>query len=148
MNDDLTKAGISNTGPCVGLVAPGENVFTTFDKNNPILQARQYAYVNGTSFAAPAACGAAALIKAQHNDLNASQIAGRLQNNATALGEPGRDEEYGYGLLNARCSVTPSKNRCWSHRGWGPRVVADRARAPLSDRSRRRRRGVCRASAG
>jgi thermitase len=113
LNDDgATRWDRSNYGPCVDLVAPGENVLTTFDKNDPILQERQYAYVHGTSFAAPQVAGVAALVEAENGAWNAAQIAGRLQNNATDLGEPGRDEEFGHGLLNARCSVTPSKNRC------------------------------------
>jgi thermitase len=117
VNDDGTKADFSNFGPCVDLVAPGVSVLTTYDKNDPyvvdgVTYRPQYTYVRGTSFAAPQVAGVAALIEAQNGDVDAAQIAARLQNQATDLGEPGRDEEYGRGLLNARCSVTPSKDNC------------------------------------
>src|ERR687893_409558 len=109
LNDDGTRWDRSNYGPCVDLVAPGENVLTTFDKNDPILPAREYAYVNGTSFAAPQVAGVAALVVAQNDALDAEAITRRVQNRATDLGVPGRDEEKGHCLLNARCSVSPGK---------------------------------------
>src|ERR687893_224598 len=109
LNDEGARWDRSNYGPCVDLVAPGENVLTTFDKNDPILQAREYAYVNGTSFAAPQVAGVAALIEAKNEAINAEAITRRVQNRATDLGVPGRDEEYGHGLLDARCSVSPGK---------------------------------------
>ena len=112
VNDDGTKWDRSNYGPCVDLVAPGENVLTTFDKNDPLLQERQYAYVGGTSFATPQVACAAALVKDKRGDLDAPQIAARLQNRATDLGEPSRDDEYGHGLLNAKCTVSPAKDGC------------------------------------
>jgi subtilisin family serine protease len=87
-------------------------VLTTFDKNDPLLQERQYAYVGGTSFATPQVAGAAALVKDKRGDLDAPQIAARLQNRATDLGEPSRDDEYGHGLLNAKCTVSPAKDGC------------------------------------
>jgi subtilisin family serine protease len=112
VNDAGTKADFSNTGPCVDLVAPGESVLTTFDVNDPILPEASYAYVNGTSFSAPQLAGTAALIRAQNPALSAEQIAARLQSQAMDKGEPGRDDAYGYGLLNARCSVNPYNTGC------------------------------------
>jgi thermitase len=117
VNDDGTKADFSNTGPCVDLVAPGTSVLTTYDENDPyevdgVTYRPQYTYVRGTSFAAPQVAGAAALDKAKRGDLDGARIGERLQNWATDLGGPGRDDEYGYGLLNAECSVSPLKNDC------------------------------------
>ncbi len=117
VNEDGTKAEFSNFGPCVDLVAPGVSVLTTYDKNDPyevggVTYRPQYTYVQGTSFAAPQVAGAAALLKASKGDLDAAQIAARLQTQATDLGAPGRDEEYGDGLLNARCSESPGKKYC------------------------------------
>jgi subtilisin family serine protease len=109
---DGTSASFSNTGPCVDLVAPGVDVYTTFDVNDPILPAERYAYVNGTSFTSPQVAGTAALIRATNLDLSAEQITNRLQNWATDKGDPGRDDVYGYGLLNAKCSVSPANDGC------------------------------------
>jgi subtilisin family serine protease len=107
---DGTIASFSNTGPCVDLVAPGVDVHTTYDMNDKL--GVRYAYVHGTSFAAPQVAGAAALIKARNPDFTADQITNRFQNRATDRGVPGRDDEYGYGLLNAKCSVNPAYDGC------------------------------------
>jgi thermitase len=107
---DGTIASFSNTGPCVDLVAPGVDVHTTYDMNDRL--GVRYAYVHGTSFAAPQVAGAAALIKARNPDFTADQITNRFQNRATDRGVPGRDDEYGYGLLNAKCSVNPAYDGC------------------------------------
>jgi serine protease len=111
INELGTKADFSNTGPCVDLVAPGERVLTTFDENDPLLLGR-YALVTGTSISSPQVAGTAAIIKAKSSSLTADQIATRLQNEATDKGDPGKDDAYGYGLLNARCSVSPGKSGC------------------------------------
>jgi thermitase len=117
VNADLSKANFSNTGPCVDLVAPGVSVLTTYDKNDPyevdgVTYQPLYTYVNGTSFAAPQVAGAAVLVEAKSGNRDAAKIARRLQNWATDLGGPGRDDEFGHGLLNATCSVSPIKNKC------------------------------------
>jgi subtilisin family serine protease len=100
-------AGYSNTGSCVDLVAPGDDVGTTFNVNYAIngTAGYRYAKVGGTSFSAPQVAGTAALIRARNADLTAQQIANRLQSKATA-------KDYGYSLLNAKCSVNPSNDGC------------------------------------
>jgi thermitase len=108
VSDNGTKASFSNTGPCVDLVAPGESVFTTTGVSVDL----QYDDVNGTSFTAPQVAGTAALIMARNRGLSAEQIAERLEYHAEDMGEPGRDDVYGNGLLNARCSVGPGANGC------------------------------------
>jgi subtilisin family serine protease len=117
VSDDGTKAGFSNTGPCVDLVAPGESLITTFDENDPIPGPggpvhTLYASVGGTSFTAPQVAGTAALIMARNRASSAQQIAERLEKYASDMGEPGRDDIYGNGLLNARCSVGPGARGC------------------------------------
>jgi subtilisin family serine protease len=71
-----------------------------------------YARFRGTSYAAPHVAGVAALIKARNSDLTAAQIDARIRNTAVDLGEPGRDDAYGYGLLGARCAVAPRLDNC------------------------------------
>jgi subtilisin family serine protease len=117
VSDDGTKAKFSNTGPCVDLVAPGESLTTTFDENDPITGPggsvhTLYASVGGTSFTAPQVAGTAALIMARNHGWSAKQIAERLEKYANDMGEPGRDDIYGNGLLNARCSVGPGARGC------------------------------------
>jgi subtilisin family serine protease len=117
VSDNGTKASFSNTGPCVDLVAPGESLITTFDENDPIPGPdgpvhTLYASVGGTSFAAPQVAGTAALIMARNRGWSAKEIAERLEKYADDMGEPGRDDIYGNGLLNARCSVGPGARGC------------------------------------
>ncbi|MFO8042011.1 MAG: S8 family serine peptidase, partial [Alkalispirochaeta sp.] len=71
-----------------------------------------YATQAGTSMAAPLVAGAAALVWSANPHLSADQIRRILQQTALDLGDPGRDEEFGYGLLDVgaalqRASTTP-----------------------------------------
>lgn len=82
------------------LVAPGTGILSSYP-------ADQYAAMSGTSMAAPAVSGAAALIKQRWPALRADQIATILFVTATDLGAPGIDPVYGRGLLNVRKALQP-----------------------------------------
>ena len=106
-------ASFSNSGPVVDVAAPGVGIISTYNADYPEnTTGALYASFSGTSLAAPHVSGVAALLKARNADLTAEQIVARIENHATDLGEPGRDDIYGYGLLNARCAVAPSPDRC------------------------------------
>jgi lantibiotic leader peptide-processing serine protease len=61
-----------------------------------------YNWAQGTSMAAPAVEGVAALLmQANGGYLNPSQVRGKLNQTATDLGKPGKDEYYGHGFVNA-----------------------------------------------
>ncbi|MEM7219149.1 MAG: S8 family serine peptidase [Pseudomonadota bacterium] len=64
-----------------------------------------YGLRSGTSMATPHAAGAAALIWSQEPALPAADIRAALQQGARDLGAPGRDSEYGFGLVQAQASV-------------------------------------------
>jgi subtilisin family serine protease len=59
----------------------------------------------GTSMAAPHVAGAAALLRGQHPDWSAQQIVDRLVATAHDKGGAGRDNYYGYGILDAAYAV-------------------------------------------
>jgi hypothetical protein len=65
-------------------------------------------YAQGTSMAAPHVSGVAALLLAHDNALTAAQLRARLLDYAVDRGPPGRDDEYGAGVLNARNALTQS----------------------------------------
>jgi subtilisin/minor extracellular protease Epr len=106
-------ASFSNSGPVVDVAAPGVDIISTYNADYPEnTTGALYARFSGTSLASPHVAGVAALVSARNPDLTAQEIGIRIQDNATDLGEPGRDDTYGYGLLNARCAVAPKLKRC------------------------------------
>ncbi|MZP31085.1 S8 family serine peptidase [Heliobacterium undosum] len=109
---DKTIADFSNSGHCVELVAPGVDIagalpaeigqyFGELDQGG-------YYYLNGagTSFATPMVAATAALYKLTHPGAKAAQISHALTKSAGDLGRPGRDEQYGFGLLNAGAALS------------------------------------------
>ena len=105
---DLQLANYTNVGATVSLSAPGGDfrsggggagiASTTW---NFITGAANYAFYTGTSMAAPHVVGVAALVLAANPGMTAAQLRARLQNTATDIGAPGRDDKYGYGIVNA-----------------------------------------------
>ncbi len=65
-----------------------------------------YALSQGTSMATPHVTAAAALVKAANAGLTASTIRQTLRDSAIELGIAGKDDYYGYGLLNTYAAVT------------------------------------------
>ena len=64
-----------------------------------------YAFAAGTSMAAPAASGVAALIVGKFGSISAPRIEAKLRQSSTDLGEPGHDAFYGSGWVNALKAV-------------------------------------------
>ncbi|TAK99983.1 MAG: hypothetical protein EPO09_00345 [Aquabacterium sp.] len=81
------------------LVAPGVSIISSYNTG--------YAYLTGTSMAAPAVSGAAALITGYWPYLHANQVASILLNTADDLGAPGVDAVYGRGMLNVNRALSP-----------------------------------------
>jgi len=89
----------SNYGPELDLVAPGEQILSTYWRD--IID---YAYLTGTSAAAPFVTGVVALMKAVKPDLSVDAVRLYLTKNAEPLGEVGEgghSDYFGYGLLRA-----------------------------------------------
>jgi subtilisin family serine protease len=84
----------SSTGPSVELAAPGDSIYSTWKDNG-------YQTESGTSMASPHVAGAAALVLAANPGWTNAQVRQRLIDTAVDLGAPGRDESFGYGLINA-----------------------------------------------
>jgi len=76
------------------LVAPGVNVKTT-DLTFGGLIPDSYAFVSGTSFAAPHVAGAAALLLSASPGLTVGELETALKNSATDLGVTGPDNDFG-----------------------------------------------------
>ncbi len=68
---------------------------------------RKYVRMSGTSMAAPHVSGAAALLLGANPSLTPARISRLLELTATDLGETGKDERFGSGLLNLRGIMEP-----------------------------------------
>lgn len=93
MNKLTNRAYFSNYGPEVFLTAPGENIMT-------VLKGGNYGYVSGTSFSAPYVSGIASVLlgfKYQGTE----SLTQMLADSAADIGPAGKDNEFGYGLVNA-----------------------------------------------
>ncbi|MBW1855658.1 MAG: S8 family serine peptidase, partial [Deltaproteobacteria bacterium] len=88
----------SNYGPEIELTAPGEDIYTTKLGGGHITS-------SGTSLSAPMVSAVAALIIASHPRFSGEQIRERLITNADDLGDPGWDQYFGHGKVNALKSV-------------------------------------------
>lgn len=65
-----------------------------------------YAYLHGTSMAAPKVAGIAGVIKAAHPDYTPSQVEALIEKTAIDYGKTGHDELYGSGEANAYTALT------------------------------------------
>jgi subtilisin family serine protease len=88
-----TVAYFSDYGPDVDIAAPGVGIVSTG-------LASVMTTMSGTSMASPFVAGAAALVRSVFPDLSQAEVVARLEATAVDLGEPGRDDHYGYGRLN------------------------------------------------
>jgi subtilisin family serine protease len=69
-----------------------------------------YAYYSGTSMACPHVSGVAALLfSAAHYNITPSEVSNILFNSAQDLGQPGRDDIFGYGLVDAYAALNLEK---------------------------------------
>jgi len=91
------RCSFSNYGEGLELVAPGKRVLSTVIGND-------YAYLSGTSMATPHVAGVAALAKSSNPSWTNVQIRNELKNTAEDLGPAGWDDDFGYGLVDARLS--------------------------------------------
>ena len=87
------RARWSSTGPDVELAAPGVSIYSTVPGG--------YGTKSGTSMACPHVAGTAALVMAAYPGWNSSQVRQQLRDTADDLGAAGRDNLYGYGLVDA-----------------------------------------------
>lgn len=114
LGPDLQLSSYTNSGGNISLAAPGgsfrlsgssgvASAVWNFNTSQP-----DYAYYAGTSMAAPHVTGVAALVLAASPGLSPTQLRDRLQQTAVHVGAPGRNDQFGYGIVNAYNAVTNS----------------------------------------
>lgn len=94
----------SSTGDWLDLTAPGRNILSSLPPHVATVDGG-WGWSNGTSMAAPAVAGAAALVWSAAPDLTAAEVQGALLYGARDIGDPGRDDEFGFGRLDVNAAL-------------------------------------------
>ena len=109
INQKDQKASFSNFGPEISVGAPGVDIMnTTPTYKCPLNEhgyAQNYAALKGTSMAAPVVSGACALVWSIHKDWTWKQVREQVEKTALDLGQAGRDDVFGYGLVQPSVAV-------------------------------------------
>ncbi len=92
----------SARGPEVVVSAPAEDLPMAVPRS---VSSSGYALADGTSGATALVSGVAALIRSAFPDISANDVINRLIHTAEDHGRSGRDEEYGYGVVDARAAL-------------------------------------------
>jgi hypothetical protein len=91
--------GWLSSGSYVAVTAPGINIANTVPNGG-------YNYLSGSSMASPHAAAAAAILLSYKPSLTASQVETALELSARDKGTPGRDDRYGYGIIDIQAALT------------------------------------------
>jgi len=102
-NASNNRSSFSNYGPEIDLAAPGSSIFSTVPTGTcSYCDPSGYDYLSGTSMATPHVAGVAALLAGQPGFDSPDKIRIAMQSTALDLGDPGWDQFYGFGLVQAR----------------------------------------------
>ena len=88
------KSYYSNYGEWISVVAPGRDIYSTNQVNG-------YSYSSGTSMSVPHVSGLVALIRSKYPKISHDGVLTILQNTSIDLGNPGFDNLYGWGRIDA-----------------------------------------------
>jgi subtilisin len=111
------KAYFSPISPEVELAAPGVSILSTCSLTlQNCVDSGGYRWLSGTSQAAPHVAGTAALLLSSPDlpDFNGDEMVNNadvrfvLQDTAIDIGDPGQDNVYGFGLVNAAAASFPA----------------------------------------
>jgi hypothetical protein len=94
--------GCSTYGPFVDLAAPTIAIYsTTIDPASP----GGYNYYSGTSLSAALTAGLISLVFSVNPSLSPAQVEWIIKSTAVDLGEPGRDDYFGWGKIDAYAAL-------------------------------------------
>ena len=117
---DETLAPYSNFGSSLDVVAPGGDTSVdqngdgyadgilqnTFNPNTKRTSDFGYWFFQGTSMAAPHVAGLAALVISKGNATSPTDVRKAIEFTASDLGSAGKDNTYGWGLINAPAALS------------------------------------------
>ena len=94
----IDKYSSSAANASVDVTAPGQYVRSTYMYSSTF-GTSTYDSVSGTSFSTPIVAGEAAMLLAAAPDLSAAQVEQIIESTAKDLGAAGRDDAFGYGIV-------------------------------------------------
>ncbi|MDB5100225.1 MAG: peptidase [Cyanobacteria bacterium RYN_339] len=97
-DSDDQLADFSFWGSWLSVVAPGVEIYSTVPGN-------AYRGEDGTSMASPFVAGVAALVRSRFPRLSGVEVKRRIENTAKDLGNPGADDHFGHGRIDAAAAV-------------------------------------------
>jgi subtilisin family serine protease len=102
-----TLGGAVTTIPSIGVTqATGGALLGQLGVSATVaISGSDYAELSGTSMATPHVAGVAALVWSQHTNCTAAQLRASLNNSAMDLGTAGRDDDFGFGLVQAKAAT-------------------------------------------
>jgi subtilisin family serine protease len=103
--------------------APAEEIASA---TIPSVSPSGYGIGSGSSDAAAMVSGVAALIRSKYPDLDAANVVNRIISTAEDKGAPGRDPQYGFGVVDAAAALDPGVPRVDAY----PLSTADPSAAP------------------
>ncbi len=106
------RASFSTYNSSVDLAAPGLNIYSTMPTyatyDSGVWGASlNYDWMSGTSMSTPIVAGVGAMIRSIKPNYTAANVALRLQNTAQHLGPAGRNDYFGWGLVDALAALQP-----------------------------------------
>lgn len=90
---DLLPTKYSGSGKSLDFIAPGDNIYSTYNNN-------EYGLVSSTSAASAFAAASAAILIGMNPDLTPAQVEKRLKDNAVPIDAPCPTIKCGSGMLN------------------------------------------------
>ena len=104
----------SNYGPEIDIAAPGGEIYSTNAPGSEIAgiinDNSDFVLLSGTSMASPNVAGVAALILSKNPGASPADVRAALCSTARDLGELGRDDVFGAGIVNAYAAVLDPDN--------------------------------------
>ena len=108
----IPSVGISETDGATLGGQPGATTSVTVETGN-------YAFFDGTSMATPHVSGVAALVWSHYSTCTNAEIRAALGSTAEDLGDAGRDNAYGHGLVQAQAAFNYLADGCGGGGGGG-----------------------------
>jgi serine protease len=110
-NGNGTKYVTSNFGPYVDVAAPGGTIWSTYNSGSVTPGVESYAYMDGTSMAAPQVAGVVALARSvAPKSLTTAEMRTLVQQNVQPFAPQQPDQPIGSGILDATATVNAAKS--------------------------------------